>query len=321
MIDPHVHCRDGKESYKETIKHVLALAEEQGIEKIFDMPNTDPPILEEKDVSDRLRLVPKKNKRNYYIYMAVTSGEEQIKEAVRCYYKFREIIGLKLYAGPSTRNLGVEENKIQQVYKTLASLSYDGVLAVHCEKESMFKPELYDSVRPITHSYVRPEEAEFESIKEQIYYSIESGFAGTLHICHISSPKSVEIVDDARKKLKITCGVTPHHVMWHCEMLHGPDDWIYKTNPPLRSGRNVIELRKHLQEGKIDWIETDHAPYAHGEKIFIPGKSDYPSGFPSMYLYSYFVEEYLPRIGASKELIGKMTYLNIMKAFGSKLKE
>ena len=58
MIDPHVHCRDGKQAYKETIEHVLKVAQEQGVKKIFDMPNTDPPILYEKDVQERLKLVP-----------------------------------------------------------------------------------------------------------------------------------------------------------------------------------------------------------------------------------------------------------------------
>ena len=44
MIDPHVHCRDGKQSYKETIAHAFEIAEKQGVRKIFDMPNTEPPI-------------------------------------------------------------------------------------------------------------------------------------------------------------------------------------------------------------------------------------------------------------------------------------
>ena len=53
-IDPHVHCRDGKQKYKETIKHVLEIAKTQGVQKIFDMPNTDPPITPEKTLTRRL---------------------------------------------------------------------------------------------------------------------------------------------------------------------------------------------------------------------------------------------------------------------------
>ena len=47
-IDPHVHCRDGKQAYKETVKHALLVAQRAGVDAIFDMPNTDPPIINEK---------------------------------------------------------------------------------------------------------------------------------------------------------------------------------------------------------------------------------------------------------------------------------
>jgi dihydroorotase-like cyclic amidohydrolase len=49
-IDPHVHCRDGKQAYKATIKGVMELAKKQGVDIIFDMPNTDPPITRKEDV-------------------------------------------------------------------------------------------------------------------------------------------------------------------------------------------------------------------------------------------------------------------------------
>jgi dihydroorotase-like cyclic amidohydrolase len=56
MIDPHVHCRDWGQSYKETIAHALSVAERVGLSGIFDMPNTSPPInsraLIEKRLSD-----------------------------------------------------------------------------------------------------------------------------------------------------------------------------------------------------------------------------------------------------------------------------
>ncbi|MFA5050788.1 MAG: dihydroorotase [Patescibacteria group bacterium] len=312
IIDPHVHCRDGKQAYKETIEHVFKIAGEQGVNKIFDMPNTNPPILFEKDIKARLKLVPKNRKNDYYLYIGLTANQKQLKEAVRCYNKYREVIGFKLYAGKSTGNLAIIKEKEQkEIYKILSDFNYKGVLAVHCEKESFLKPKLWNPLKPITHFYARPKQAEIESIKDQIKFVKETDFKGILHICHVSCPESVELVNQARKEIKITCGVTPHHILWSNEILKKPDGLLYTTNPPLRNKEDVKKLIKCLKDGKIDWIETDHAPHVIGEKLFLP----YLSGYPSLYLYKNFVEKFLPSIGLSRKQIKKMTFENICKTF------
>ena len=316
-IDPHVHCRDGKQSYKETIKHALEVASTQGVTKIFDMPNINPPITTEKDIIKRLKLVPKKRINDYYIWIGVTASEEQLKEAVKCYENYKNVIGLKMFAGKSVGDLTVSGKEDQKkVYFVLKSLNYEGVIAVHCEKESFLKNEIWDPKNPITHSQARPKESEVESLRDQIELIKEAEFLGTFHVCHISCPESVDLVVEARKEIKITCGATPHHIMWSDGMLLRPDGLLYKMNPPLRDKESVEKLREYLREGKIDWIETDHAPHAVGEKMFPPSTS----GYPSLYLYKDFVENFLPGIGVSQELIEKMTSGNIYKTFGNKLK-
>ncbi len=316
-IDTHVHFRDGKQAYKETIKHGLEVAKAQGVAKVFDMPNTDPPITTEKDIIKRLKLVPKKRINDYYIWIGLTSDPEQIKETVRCVQNYKNVIGMKLYAGTSVGDLSVVEKEGQRtVYKTLAEENYQGVVAVHCDKESLMKPELWDAKKPITHSQSRPMEAEVESIRDQIELVKETGFSGTIHVCHITGPESVALVDEARREISITCAATPHHVLWDDTMQNHPEGLIYKMNPPLRSKADVEGLRRCIIEGKVDWIETDYAPHQVGEKLFPP----YMSGYPSLCIYKDFVENFLPSIGASEELIKKMTSENIYKTFGDKLK-
>jgi len=317
-IDPHVHCRDGAQSYKETIRHVFEIAKSQGVENIFDMPNTSPPILFEKDVKERLKLVPEEKKGNYFLYVGASAEVRQLEEAVSCYNKFSEVIGIKLYAGQSVGDLAViEEEKQQKIYKTLADLNYKGVIAVHCEKEAYIKPEIWDPSDPTTHSLSRPKSSEIESIKDQIRFAIEAKFNGILHICHVSCPESVDLIENARRenKIKITCGVTPHHILWDIRMLRGPYGLLYKMNPPLRDENDIEFLRQYLKEEKIDWIETDHAPHAIGEKLFTP----HMSGYPSLYLYKKFVNEFMPSLGISKEQIENLTQNNIIKTFGDKL--
>jgi dihydroorotase len=316
-IDPHVHCRDGKQSYKETIKHVFEIADAQGVKKIFDMPNTDPPITTEEHIIERLKLVPEKRMNDYFVWVGVTAGEDQLREAVKCWENYKNVIGLKMFAGKSVGDLTVAEKEDQKkVYKILAGLGYKGVIAVHCEKENLLKGELWDPKNPITHSKSRPKRAEIKSVKDQIELVKKAGFPGTLHICHISCPESVGLVERARHEISVTCGATPHHVLWDQKMQKRPDGLLYKMNPPLRDKKSVEKLREYLVKGKIDWVETDHAPHQVGEKMFEP----HMSGYPSLFLYKDFVENFLPGLGVSAELIEKMTSGNILKTFGDKLK-
>lgn len=310
-IDPHVHFRDEEQSYKETIIHGLLTAKEQGVDYVFDMPNTARPIITEQDVQRRLRYVPQTEKSRYFLYVGATSDEEQLKEAIRLVRDYREVIGIKMFAGKSTGNLQIiDESEQKKVYQTLTENNYSGVLAVHCEKESFMK-NLFDPTNPITHCLSRPKQAEIESAKDQIRYAIETGFSGTLHICHVSCKETVDLVEEARKKIRITCAATPHHLMWDDGMMLRPDGLLYKMNPPLRSKQDVEALRGCLEKRLIDWVETDHAPHTIGEKLH----NGHPSGYPSLYLYKRCVEEFLPSLGLDRKQIEDLTFNNIVKTF------
>jgi dihydroorotase len=82
-----------------------------------------------------------------------------------------------------------------------------------------------------------------------------------LHVCHLSTKGSVEIVRWAKSRgIKITAEVTPHHLLL-TEELARTYDAKYKVNPPLRTQEDVEALREALIDGTIDIIATDHAPH------------------------------------------------------------
>jgi dihydroorotase len=82
-----------------------------------------------------------------------------------------------------------------------------------------------------------------------------------IHICHLSTAGSVEIVRWAKKSgISVTAEVTPHHLLLTDELARGYDP-IFKVNPPLRTAADVKALREALVDGTIDIVATDHAPH------------------------------------------------------------
>ena len=82
-----------------------------------------------------------------------------------------------------------------------------------------------------------------------------------IHICHLSTARSVEIVRWAKQRgVQVTAEVTPHHLLLTDELARTYDP-VYKVNPPLRTQDDVTALRAALVDGTIDIIATDHAPH------------------------------------------------------------
>ena len=82
-----------------------------------------------------------------------------------------------------------------------------------------------------------------------------------LHICHLSTAGSVEIIRWAKARgINVTAEVTPHHLLLTDESARGFDP-TFKVNPPLRTNEDVLALRAALVDGTIDIVATDHAPH------------------------------------------------------------
>ena len=87
-----------------------------------------------------------------------------------------------------------------------------------------------------------------------------------LHICHVSTAGSVEIVRWAKGKgWNVTAEVTPHHLLLTDDLAQTYDP-VYKVNPPLRTRADVEALREGLADGTIDCVATDHAPHPSEDK-------------------------------------------------------
>ncbi len=201
MIDPHVHLRDGTQAAKETLLHGLSVAWRGGLDGVFEMPNTDPPLTTRDALLRRIEAADAALHTLgvglfHGVYAGITAVPRQIEEAVKAWRElFPRVVGLKMFAGQSTGNMGIPLREEQAlVYRTLAALGFTGVLAVHCEKEAMMRPADWDPAKPVTHAQARPPAAEVASVDEQLQLASRASFKGTLHVCHLSTPWALDVL-------------------------------------------------------------------------------------------------------------------------------
>ena len=140
------------------------------------------------------------------------------------------------------------------------------VLAEHAEDPSLVEGgHMHEGVVSAALGVAgRPAEAEEIVVARDLALARATG--GRIHLCHLSSARSVELVRRAKSEgIRVTAEVTPHHLTFTDEDLRTYDANL-KMNPPLRSAEDRDALRTGLADGTIDAVATDHAPHAIEEK-------------------------------------------------------
>ncbi|MFC4032065.1 dihydroorotase [Streptomyces polygonati] len=144
--------------------------------------------------------------------------------------------------------------------------AFDGVIAQHAQE-----PRLTEGAQ-MNEGVVSgelgltgwPAVAEESVIARDVLLAAHVG--SRVHICHLSTAGSVEIVRWAKSKgWDVTAEVTPHHLLLTDELVRSYDP-VYKVNPPLRTEADVLALREALADGTIDCVATDHAPHPREDK-------------------------------------------------------
>ncbi|OKL52425.1 dihydroorotase [Buchananella hordeovulneris] len=144
--------------------------------------------------------------------------------------------------------------------------SFDGVIAQHAQE-----PRLTENAQmnesPLSAKLGLagwPAVAEEAIIARDIQLAAHVG--SRLHICHLSTAGSVELVRWAKSRgIAVTAEVTPHHLYFTEDEAQSYDP-LYKVNPPLRTAADVEAVREGLADGTIDIVGTDHAPHSLEDK-------------------------------------------------------
>jgi dihydroorotase len=144
--------------------------------------------------------------------------------------------------------------------------AFDGVIAQHAEEPRLTEgAQLHEGIVSARLGLPGwPAVAEEAIIARDVLLAEHVG--ARLHICHVSTAGSVEILRWAKRRgIRVTAEVTPHHLLLTDEVAEGYDP-VFKVNPPLRTAADVEALRAALVEGVIDLVATDHAPHAVQDK-------------------------------------------------------
>lgn len=258
LIDMHVHLREPGFEHKETIQSGLAAAAKGGFTTVACMPNTKPAI-DDRTIVESIERKTRGAKVNLKIIGAATKNIDTDQLTEMGDMKEAGIVAISNDGKP-----------VKNAYITRRVLEYakqfDLILIEHCEDESManggFIHEGYYST--ILGLKGIPREAEDLIVARDITLAKMTG--GKVHIAHISSKNSVDLVREAKKQgLFVTAEVTPQHLVLTDASVESFDTST-KINPPLRSEEDRQALVAGLIDGTIDMIATDHAPHARWEK-------------------------------------------------------
>lgn len=261
LVDLHTHLREPGFEHKESIETGTRAAAVGGYTAVSSMANTEP-------VTDHAGVVAEVREKaaaaglaDVFPVGAITKGlaGESLAE-----------IGDMVEAG--VRVFSDDGNCVPTARMLRNALTYakafpqEVVIADHCEDQSLVQG---GHMHEGPHSYSlglagRPSEAEETIVARDIAMARMTG--GRLHLCHLSSARSVDLVRAAKAEgVRVTAEVTPHHLVYtHDDLL--TYDTNFKVNPPLRTAEDRDALRIGVADGTIDAIATDHAPHAVEEK-------------------------------------------------------
>ncbi len=257
FIDPHIHFRDPGLTQKEDFKTGSLAAANGGFATVIDMPNTLPKTNTYKALEEKIRIAKSKSVVNFELQVG-HSDLEEMKKMMKL-----NPISVKVFMDLES------DESLEEIFHNLSILkettSYNGLVATHCEKKSIVESETerlkQNNENPaIDYTYARPTESEDESVKQAIELARANDLR--LHICHLSSSKSLSIAKSASKSMPISWEFTPHHLLLDNSAYNIYGTFI-KTNPPLRPEADSVRIGD-LDESSI--IGTDHAPHTLEDK-------------------------------------------------------
>nr|MBS1899701.1 dihydroorotase [Actinomycetota bacterium] len=256
LVDLHTHLREPGYEASETVLSGTRAAAAGGFTAVFAMPNTSPVADSAGVVEQELALGEAAGYATVQPIGAVTVGQkgERLAElgamaSSRAHVRVFSDDGFCVW-DPLIMRRALEYVK-----------AFDGVIAQHAQDPRLTEgAQLNEGAVSAELGLAGwPAVAEESIIARDILLAEHVG--SRLHVCHLSTAGSVELIRWAKKRgVAVTAEVTPHHLLLTDELARGYDA-RFKVNPPLRTQEDVLAVREGLADGTIDIVATDHAPH------------------------------------------------------------
>lgn len=259
LIDMHVHLREPGLEGKEDIYTGTRAAAMGGFTTVACMPNTKPVIDNITGIEYIKGRTQSVGAVNVYPIGAITKGSDGVELAE---------IGDMVQAGAvafSDDGKPVSNTQVMRLAFEYAGMFGVPVIA-HCEEAYLAEGgQMHEGyVSTVLGLKGIPALAEEIMVARDCMLAEYTG--GRLHVAHVSTAGSVEIIRRAKARgVRVTAEVTPHHLTLTDDAVRSFDTGT-KVNPPLRTAADIAALIAGLKDGTIDVIATDHAPHAFEEK-------------------------------------------------------
>jgi dihydroorotase len=261
LVDLHTHLREPGREDAETVETGTLAAALGGFTAVHAMANTNPVADTAGVVEQVWRLGQEAGHCDVIPVGAVTVGLEG-KDLAELGTMADSAARVRVFSddGKCVSDASLMRRALEYVK------AFDGVIAQHAQE-----PRLTDGAQMnegVNSSMLGltgwPAVAEEAIIARDCLLAAHVG--GRLHVCHVSTAGSVELIRWAKGKgWDVTAEVTPHHLLLTDDCAHGYDA-TFKVNPPLRTQADIDALRDGLADGTIDCVATDHAPHALEDK-------------------------------------------------------
>ena len=261
LVDLHTHLRQPGMDHAETVLSGSRAAAAGGFTAVFAMANTQP-VADSVGITD---LVYRLGREAGYVDVrpigAVTKG-----------LAGEELAGIAGMANgrAAVRVFSDDGHCVSDSLVMRRALEYvstfGGVIAQHAQDPHLTEGSQINEGALSSRLGLAgwPAVAEEAIIARDILLAEYTG--ARLHICHLSTRGSVQIVRDAKARgARVTAEVTPHHLLLTEDLTAGYDP-LFKVNPPLRSDDDVLAVREGVVDGTIDIVATDHAPHPSESK-------------------------------------------------------
>ena len=261
LVDIHTHLREPGREDSETVYSGTRAAAAGGYTAVFAMANTTPVADNAGVVEQVLNLGRQAGWVDVHPVGAVSAGLEG---------KHLSEMGAMAASKARVRVFSDDGKCVSDPMLMRRALEYvkafDGVIAQHSQDPRLTENSQMHEGKVSAELGLRgwPAVAEESIIARDVLLTEHVG--SRLHVCHLSTAGSVEIVRLAKARgINVTAEVTPHHLLLTDELARTYSP-LYKVNPPLRTQADVEAVREALADGTIDVVGTDHAPHPVEDK-------------------------------------------------------